>query len=104
MLGELHRAGYVSIGWDLDSRDWASDSSADDIVRNVLDAAHPGAIVLMHDGGLGGGDPDRTRTVAALPRIIDGLHERGYDLVTIPELTGAPERQDTARGELCSAS
>ena len=104
MLGELHRAGYTSIGWDLDSRDWASDVSTEEIVRNVLDGAHPGAIVLMHDGGLGGGNPDRTRTVAALPRIIDGLHERGYELVTIPELTGAPERQDDVRGALCSAS
>jgi peptidoglycan/xylan/chitin deacetylase (PgdA/CDA1 family) len=104
MLGELRRGGYVSIGWDVDSRDWSSDSSADDIVRNVLEAAHPGAIVLMHDGGLGGGDPDRTRTVAALPRIIDGLHERGYELVTIPELTGAPEHQGSARRDLCSAS
>ena len=83
MLIELHRAGYKSIGWDLDATDW-SDASADAVVRAVLDGAHPGAIVLMHDGGLGGGHADRTTTIAALPKILDGLRDRGYELVTVP--------------------
>jgi len=104
MLTELRRNGYVSIGWDTDSRDWADDSTVDDVVSNVVDHAHPGAIVLMHDGGLSGGNPDRSKTVAALPRIIDALHARGYDLVTIPELTGAPDQQGVPRRPLCSAS
>lgn len=92
MLEELRRDGYVSVGWDVDSADW-SDAEADRVVTNVLEGAHPGAIVLMHDGGLGGGNPDRSTTLAALPRILDGLRQRGYELVTVPELTGAPEVQ-----------
>ena len=105
MLRALRRAGYTSIGWDVDSRDW-SDAGVDAIVANVLDHAHPGAIVLMHDGGLGGGRVDRSSTVAALPRIIAGLRERGYGLVTIPELTGVAESRSTAHGAEapCSAS
>lgn len=103
MLTAEEREGYTSIGWDLDSKDWSS-ASADEVVRNVVDGAHPGAIVLMHDGGLGGGNPDRSTTIAALPRIIDGLRRKGYHLVTIPELTGAPERQGDARRAACSAS
>lgn len=87
MLEEEHRRGYTSIGWDVDSQDW-SDASVDRVVSNVLDHAHPGAIVLMHDGGLSGGNPDRGTTVAALPRIIDGLRDQGYSLVTVPEITG----------------
>jgi peptidoglycan/xylan/chitin deacetylase (PgdA/CDA1 family) len=51
------------------------------IVRNVLGAARPGAIVLMHDGG-----GPRDQTVAALPRIVRGLRARGYRLVTVPQL------------------
>lgn len=40
----------------------------------------------MHDGG-----GDRSQTVAALPRIIDGLRRRGYRFVTPAELlTGRP--------------
>jgi peptidoglycan/xylan/chitin deacetylase (PgdA/CDA1 family) len=103
MLEELQRAGYVSVGWDLDSRDW-SDATADEVVSNVLDHAHPGAIVLMHDGGLGGGNPDRSTTVAALPRILAGLREQGYELVTVPELTGAPAVNGAPRRPACSAS
>jgi peptidoglycan/xylan/chitin deacetylase (PgdA/CDA1 family) len=103
MLAELRAAGYTSIGWDLDSTDW-SDATADQVVRSVLDNAHPGAIILMHDGGLGGGNPDRSITIAALPRIIDGLHEQGYALVTVPDLTGAPAEHGGKRRPACSAS
>jgi peptidoglycan-N-acetylglucosamine deacetylase len=101
MLAELRAAGYTSIGWDLDSTDW-SDASADQVVRGVLDNAHPGAIVLMHDGGLGGGNPDRSTTLAALPRIIDGLREQGYTLVTVPDLTGAAAEHGGKRRPACS--
>jgi len=105
MLKVLRSRGYTSIGWDVDSADW-SDAGVDAIVANVLDRAHPGAIVLMHDGGLGGGNSDRTATLAALPRIIDGLRGRGYELVTVPEITGIAESRDAAgwRGAVCSAN
>ena len=35
----------------------------------------------MHDGG-----GNRSQDVEALPGIIDGLHEQGYQLVTVSEL------------------
>lgn len=104
MLAALQGAGYISIGWDLDSTDWKLDAAADEIVSSVLQQAHPGAIVLMHDGGLGGGNPDRSATVAALPRIIDGLRERGYTFATIPRLTGAPAEHGGGRRSPCSAN
>jgi peptidoglycan/xylan/chitin deacetylase (PgdA/CDA1 family) len=105
MLVELGAAGYTSIGWDLDSTDWKTTSTDEDIVRAVLEGAHPGSIVLLHDGGLGGGSPDRTATVAALPLIIDGLRAAGYEMVTIPELTGLPLTQSQPHeGKLCLAS
>ena len=48
----------------------------------------------MHDAG-----GDRSQTVAALPKIIAGLRERGYQLVTVPRLlldNPAPEDQAIA--------
>lgn len=87
MLEEERKRGYISIGWDIDSQDW-SDATVDQVVSNVLDQAHPGAIVLMHDGGLGGGNPDRSSTLAALPQILAGLRDREYRLVTVPEIIG----------------
>lgn len=103
MLAELDAEGYVSIGWDVDSTDW-SGATADAVVSSVLDQVHPGAIVLMHDGGLGGGNLDRSRTIAALPRIINGLRERGYTFLTVPEITGAPAASGHERRRACSAS
>lgn len=99
MLHALEDQGYSPIGWDVDSRDWDAATTPDEIAANVLDQAHPGAIVLLHDGGLGGGDPDRSRTLSALPRIIDGLQANGYALVTVPEITGKPA---TLGGEVAS--
>jgi peptidoglycan/xylan/chitin deacetylase (PgdA/CDA1 family) len=85
MIGELRRAGYVSIGWDVDSDDW-QETNPGKIAAKVLSEVHPGAIVLLHDGGLSGGNPDRSGTLAALPAIIDGLRGGGYRLVTVPEI------------------
>lgn len=104
MLEELRRAGYDSIGWDVDSTDWRGDATAAGITRAVLDGAHPGAIVLLHDGALGGGDQTRAATIAALPAIIEGLRAQGYELATVPEITGSPAAIGAARGTACSAS
>ncbi|MGC9064781.1 MAG: YkoP family protein, partial [bacterium] len=54
--------------------------SVDDIVRNVLDKVRPGDIVLFHDGRW---DDISKKTVEALPRIIEGLTSRGYEIVDI---------------------
>jgi peptidoglycan/xylan/chitin deacetylase (PgdA/CDA1 family) len=51
------------------------------IIYTALSGARPGAILLFHDGG-----GDRTQTLASLPRIIRRLTERGYRLVTVPQL------------------
>jgi peptidoglycan/xylan/chitin deacetylase (PgdA/CDA1 family) len=80
--------GMVSIQWDTDPQDFTEPPAAE-IYRRVLfgnpkdpdPGVHPGAIVLMHDGG-----GNRSHTVQALPRIVDALRARGYRFVTIPGL------------------
>lgn len=72
--------GYRVVRWNVDPRDWGA-ASPDDIVNQVINAAFPGAIVLMHDGG-----GNRTKTVIALPKIIQALRERGYTFVTLDQL------------------
>ena len=49
-------------------------------MTKVLDKAQAGSIVLMHLGGY--------ETLEALPRVVDGLREAGFDLVTLDELLG----------------
>lgn len=80
---EWGRAGDLisaNVLWNIDTLDWER-PGADAIVSAVLDGARNGAIVLMHDGG-----GNREQDIEALPKIIDGLRERGYTLVTVSEL------------------
>jgi peptidoglycan/xylan/chitin deacetylase (PgdA/CDA1 family) len=88
MFRVLHDDGYAAVGWDTDSEDWDPATSTEKIIENVAEKAHPGAIILLHDGGLGGGDPDRSRTIAALPEIISRLRDDGYAFLTVPEIIG----------------
>ncbi|MEY9849372.1 peptidoglycan/xylan/chitin deacetylase (PgdA/CDA1 family) [Streptacidiphilus sp. BW17] len=66
--------------WDVDSRDWTR-PGPEQIAATVLEAAGPGSVVLMHEGA-----GDRGQTVRALPSIVEGLLERGLELVTVGEL------------------
>jgi peptidoglycan/xylan/chitin deacetylase (PgdA/CDA1 family) len=62
--------------WNVDPADWKR-PGVSAIVANVLANAHGrGVVVLMHDGG-----GDRSQTVAALPLIITGLRNQGYQFV-----------------------
>ena len=74
--------GFKTIQWDIDPRDWAR-PGVGAIVSNVLANAHPGAIVIQHDGG-----GNRSETLAALPTEITTLRRRGYRFVTITQLFG----------------
>lgn len=76
----LGRERMLSVLWSVDSEDYRR-PGVRAIVRNVVDAARPGSIVLMHDGG-----GDRTQTLAAIPRIVKRLRDNGYGFVSVPRL------------------
>jgi peptidoglycan/xylan/chitin deacetylase (PgdA/CDA1 family) len=71
-----------TINWEVDPRDWADPGTAA-IASNVIQNAHNGSIVVMHDGG-----GDRSETVAALPAILSNFEHRGYQFVPVEELLG----------------
>lgn len=80
---EWARAGDLiscNVLWNIDTRDWERPGAAA-ITNTVLSNAYNGAIVLMHDGG-----GNREQNIQALPGIIDGLRDAGYELVTVGEL------------------
>ena len=85
VLAAVGAAGYArTVTWDVDTIDWrpiANDPpgpTADQIVAKVLANARNGSIVLMHFGGY--------ETYEALPRVVQGLRDRGFELVTLDEL------------------
>lgn len=69
--------GLKTICWNVDPRDWETEDSGK-IVQRVLSHTKDGSIILLHEG--------RKSTLAALPRIITGLKDQGYQLVRISEL------------------
>jgi peptidoglycan/xylan/chitin deacetylase (PgdA/CDA1 family) len=79
-LALLRERQMTMVMWSIDSEDYRR-PGVDAIVNNVLSAAKPGAIVLLHDAG-----GERSQTIAALPRIVKALRDRHYTLVSIPQL------------------
>ena len=77
---ELHKLHLLMVLWSVDTEDYLQ-PGVSVIVKNALDGAHAGAIILMHDAG-----GTRTETIEALPLIIRAIRARGLKLVTIPEL------------------
>jgi peptidoglycan-N-acetylglucosamine deacetylase len=82
LIARAHAEHLVTVNWDVDPRDWA-DPGVDAISSNVIQNAHNGSIVVMHDGG-----GNRSETVAALPSILSHFRHRGYRFVTVAELLG----------------
>jgi peptidoglycan/xylan/chitin deacetylase (PgdA/CDA1 family) len=77
---QLHALHLLMVLWSDDTSDYTRPGVAA-IVQRALAGAHPGAIILMHDGG-----GDRSETIAALPAIVAGLRRKGLHPVTVPRL------------------
>jgi peptidoglycan/xylan/chitin deacetylase (PgdA/CDA1 family) len=80
ILGIAQSYSLTTIIWDDDSVDYSRPGPAH-IAATVLSEAHPGAVILMHDG-----PARREQTLAALPIILAGLKARGLRPVTLPQL------------------
>ncbi|MFZ5597793.1 MAG: polysaccharide deacetylase family sporulation protein PdaB [Bacillota bacterium] len=79
VLGVADQMGYKVIQWSVDSLDWKK-PGVDAIVNRVLDRVQPGDIILMH------ASDTCLQTPEALPRVLEGLKARGYELVTVSQL------------------
>ena len=85
--------GYITVGDKVDPNDWRdnprrpADEIAADVFKNLPPCAPGnltcGNIILLYDGG-----GNRSETVKALPLIIDGLRQRGYEIVPVSSLLG----------------
>ena len=60
--------------------DWEAGTSSSQIVNSVLSGTKDGDIILLHDF------QGNSKTVQALPQIIEGLQNQGYTFVTVSEL------------------
>jgi peptidoglycan-N-acetylglucosamine deacetylase len=88
---------YRTVFWDVCVEHFVNHQPVADGVEQLVSEIRPGSIILAHDGGriVGSGRPhlSRTRTVKALPDLLDGLAERGLkvvDVETLLQATGTP--------------
>ena len=84
--------GYLTTGLRIDPDDWQKPDPQLIVSRTLERLAdtgpRQGQVVLLHDSG-----GDRSRTVTALPVLIDQLRAHGYKLVTVDQLAGMTRNQ-----------
>jgi peptidoglycan/xylan/chitin deacetylase (PgdA/CDA1 family) len=88
---------YRTIFWDACVEHFVDHQPVADGVAQMLAKAQPGSIILAHDSGriVGSGSTplSRARTIEALPALIQGLTDKGLQVVDVPTLlaaTGTP--------------
>ncbi len=91
---QADKLGYLFVGELDDPTDWKPGITADQIVGHVFNyvddpAKNDGNTILLHDAG----GTTRAQTILALPRIIEGLKQRGYTFVPVSQLIGKPKSQ-----------
>jgi peptidoglycan/xylan/chitin deacetylase (PgdA/CDA1 family) len=89
-IAAVNGLGYVPVRWTVDAVGWQGTMNGTRTVSytigRVLQAVTPGMIVLMH---VGSNPADHSTLDAdALPAVIAGLRQRGYDFVTLAMLRG----------------
>ena len=86
------KLGYLIAGLRNDPDDWKKPDPTLIVQRALDNLDLPGPVshqvILLHDSG-----GDRSRTITALPNLIDGLRAKGYRLVTLGELAGLTPSQ-----------
>jgi peptidoglycan/xylan/chitin deacetylase (PgdA/CDA1 family) len=89
VLAAATAAGLKTVLWSACVERFVNHEPIAEGVEDIIGQLTPGAIVLAHDGGI----PDRRRTLAALPLLLQGLEHDGYRIVTVSELLRHPAPQ-----------
>lgn len=77
-LAQLVAADYWIALWSFDSQDYETRDPEAIVARCRPSSIRPGEVILLHEG--------MPATVAALPRVIEGLQADGYECVTMADL------------------
>jgi len=78
VVDRINEQGMTTVLWSLDSLDWTlKDPEA--VIQNVTTNVRNGDIILMHRNAV---------SVAALPKVIEKLKEKGYTFVKLDEMLG----------------
>ena len=70
---------------DVDSKDWETSLSVEQMLANATPDDDAGGTILFHDAG-----GDRSKTVAVLEQLIPRLQAEGYTFTTVGRPSASP--------------
>jgi len=73
--------GWRTVLWSHWGKDWQARATPESIAARVTDGVGEGAVLLLHDADDYSAPGSWRRTVAALPRVLDTLAQRGLQPV-----------------------
>lgn len=82
----VRNEGFRVVLCDIVGYDWQKHSTPQTITEHVVKAAHDEGIILMHDGKNVTNAADRSKTVSALPTIIDELTRQNFQFVPVLDI------------------
>jgi len=77
--------GLMGVMWTIIGQDWKRPAGA--VVERVMKNIRNGAIICLHDGRTTTANPDIRATLDAVSSLVPQLQSRGYNFVTVSELT-----------------
>lgn len=80
-LREARARRWRTLLWSHWGRDWEARASAGSIAERVTEGAGEGSVLLLHDADDYSAPDSWRRTVAALPRVLETMRERGLEPV-----------------------
>jgi peptidoglycan/xylan/chitin deacetylase (PgdA/CDA1 family) len=80
-LSYSRRRGWRPLLWSRWGRDWAARATPASITAKVTEDLADGDVLLLHDADWYSAEGSHRNTVAALPRVLDAIEQRG--LVTV---------------------
>jgi peptidoglycan-N-acetylglucosamine deacetylase len=85
LFSALRQRGLTDVQWSDTGYDWITRHSPAEIARKALAKLRGGAVILLHDGRepRAPNEVDASKTVAALPAILEGACAAGFKFVSI---------------------
>jgi len=78
----LAASGRTTVMWSIEPDSYPDVAATPEgIVRHVLERVHPGSIIILHPWY-----PSRRTSRAAIGPLVDSLHARGYQVVSVGRL------------------
>lgn len=82
-LRACRERGWLPVLWSRWGKDWRGSATAHSIARRATRSVGTGDVILLHDADYYSAPGSWTRTVAALPIILEGLGSRGLKTASL---------------------